>query len=130
MFQKPSDNAKGPGNRSGHIAGWLFFVGFIACYHQAGAQSFFYHQYQIPAHNSQATTSYFSFLTVYPDGTATARIRYADPYSGRSHLKQLDLRDSLLVTANGMVEDRKLLGASKWQTIMGDDTAFIPPAYV
>jgi hypothetical protein len=87
-------------------------------------QSFYYHQYSFPAPPWESRTTYFSFLTVYPDGSATARVRYLDDFS-QSHLMELTLEDSALETSN----NHRWLITRKAQPHDEPDSTFILPVF-
>jgi hypothetical protein len=77
-----------------YIARWFFFVCITSGIAPAKAQSFHYFRYQIP---DSAKTSYVAFLTVFTDGTATARVRNAASSAATGSIFEMNLSDTLIL---------------------------------
>ena len=97
---------------------------------QLFGQSYYYFENRLPVTDS-ITFTYFTFLTVAADGSATARINYADPIAGENRLIELQLVDSILPVANATGCKKYLVAQGEPVLIMGNATVgFLLPRIV
>jgi hypothetical protein len=76
-----------------HAFAGLFMVFFLGTALKSYCQSYFYFENSLPSSKDTSIT-YYTFLILQNNGTATARIRYIDPLSGEKNLVEINLRDS------------------------------------
>jgi Caspase domain len=96
------------------------------------SQSYFYFESKLAITNNSLLT-YYTFLTVETDGTASARIRYKNPVSGESLLIEQSFIDSsnTLITDTAEAEKKYLIPAGEAYYIEGsDDSDFVQPRFV
>jgi len=92
-------------------------------------QDFYYQEVQPRSGDSLLT--YYSFLVVQPDGSATARIRYINPSDRVDHLMELQLRDSIPPgkplddTIHYLIATNAPFPITEWY-----DNSFISPVYI
>lgn len=95
---------------------------------QSYSQSYFYFENELSFPNRPSLT-YYTFLTVLPDGSATARLRYIEPVSGDDRLLELNLVDSII--ENGGSDIRYLVAGTEPLLMKGnDDSGFVMPRFV
>ena len=116
-----------PGSK-GLAAGMFLFFAALFTGLQSYSQSFFYFENELTFPN-RPTLTYYTFLTVTPDGSATARLRYIEPVSGDDRLLELQLVDSIM--DNGSTDIRYLIAGEAPLLIKGnDDSGFVMPRFV
>jgi len=88
-------------------AAWgLFTMLLLSTGLKSYSQSYFYFENKIPSPKDSSLT-YYTFLTLYGDGSGRARIRYSEPVSRELRLVEINLLDSALTS--GINSDLKYL---------------------
>ena len=112
---------------------FMFFSAFIVLSLLLGScsvygQAYYYFVNEI---NSPVTPvyTYKTFLTLQPDGNATARIQYNDAFSNELFLVELNLTDSTDETSSATT--KYLVANSTPKLIVGSaDTSFLMPRFI
>ncbi|CAN5413111.1 hypothetical protein BH10BAC2_BH10BAC2_42310 [soil metagenome] len=108
----------------------IFLCLFVSI--QGYSQSYFYFESKLTIPNSTPLT-YYTFLTIETDGTATGRIRYQEPVSGESRLIEQSFIDSSGTLLTDAIDTAKkyLIPAGEAYYIEGtEDSGFIKPRFL
>jgi hypothetical protein len=112
------------------ITGMLFFFAFFSLGNQLKAQSYFFLENKVSLSDS-TSINYYIFLILERDGTASARVRYADPSNGDSCLVELSMADSIHIDIRSSEEIRYLVSAESPRYIKGiNNTGFASPRII
>lgn len=110
------------------VAGKLLFLLCLLIGFRGYSQSYFYFETKLNSPGAPPLT-YYIFLTLEGDGTATGRIRYQDPASGESRLVEQSFIDSSDAAMN---ESKKYLvsNGDPYYIEGTGDSGFVKPIFV